>query len=58
MTLYFLYKELWLSFDNDPARIKMSIQPSIGKDWNEELVQNHMEIEPKYSMRKSFDMSL
>ena len=51
MTLYFLYKELWLSFDNDPARIKMSIQPSIGKDWNEELVQNHMEIEPKYSIR-------
>ena len=58
MTLYFLYKELWLSFDNDPARIKMSIQPSIGKDWNEEVVQNHMEIEPKYSMRKRFDMSL
>ncbi len=48
-------RELWLSFDNDPKGIEMSkevekicknmgvtpksIQPSIGKDWNEELMK-------------------
>ena len=52
MTLYFLYKELWLSFDNDPARIKMSIQPSIGKDWNEELMQNRISMERGNNIKK------
>lgn len=61
-------KELWLSFDNDPKGMEMSkqvekmcenigvtsrsIQPSIGKDWNEELMQNRISMERGNNIKK------